>query len=81
MKKEEILEVLNVIFQTVFNRTDLKLDYEMSADSIDEWDSLSNMTIISEIESRYGIHFKLRDIIKMRNVGDMCDTILKKVQE
>jgi len=81
MKKEDILEVLNGLFQTVFNRADLKLDYGMSADSIDEWDSLTNMTIISEIENRYGIHFKLRDIIKMRNVGDMCDTILKKVQE
>lgn len=81
MEKEEILEVLNGIFQTVFSKPDLKLDYSMSADSIDEWDSLSNMTIISEIENHYGIHFKLRDIIKMHNVGDMCDTILKKVQE
>ncbi|PTL33780.1 acyl carrier protein [Prevotella sp. oral taxon 376] len=80
MEKEEILKKLNGIFQTVLSHQDLKLEYTTSADDVDGWDSLAHMTIISEIEKRYDIHFKLRDIIKLHSIGDLCDIILKKVE-
>ena len=78
MKKEEILQQLSLIFEQVLKRSDLKIDYNMSAEDIDEWDSLTNMTIISEIEKKWDVHFKLRDIIRMKNIGDMIDVIIKQ---
>ena len=78
MKKEEILQQLTLIFEQVLKRSDLKIDYNMSAEDIDEWDSLTNMTIISEIEKKWGVHFKLRDIVRMKNIGDMIDVIIKQ---
>ena len=78
MEKEEILQQLTLIFEQVLKRSDLKIDYNMSAEDIDEWDSLTNMTIISEIEKKWGVHFKLRDIIRMKNIGDMIDGIIKQ---
>ena len=78
MEKEEILQQLTLIFEQVLNRSDLKIDYNMSAEDIDEWDSLTNMTIISEIEKKWGVHFKLRDIVRMKNIGDMIDVIIKQ---
>lgn len=78
MEKEEILQQLSLIFEQVLKRSDLKIDYSMSAEDIDEWDSLTNMTIISEIEKKWGVHFKLRDIVKMKNIGDMIDVIIKQ---
>ena len=80
MEKEEILKELNGIFRTVLNRQDLELEYATSADDVDGWDSLAHMTIISELEKRYDIHFKLRDIIKLHSIGDLCDIILKKTE-
>lgn len=80
MEKGEILKELNGIFQAVLNRQDLELEYSTSADDVDGWDSLAHMTIISEIEKRYGIHFKLRDIIKLNTIGDLCESILKKTE-
>ena len=56
----------------------MQLTDKMTPDDIDNWDSLTNMTIISEIESQWGIKFKLRDIIRMKTVGDIIDTIIKK---
>lgn len=56
----------------------MKIDYSMSAEDLDEWDSLSNMIIISEIEKKWGVHFKLRDIVRMKNIGDMIDVIIKQ---
>ena len=78
MEKEEILQQLTLIFEQVLKRSDLKIDYNMSAEDIDEWDSLTNMTIISEIEKKWGVHFKLRDIVRMKNIGDMIDVIIKQ---
>ena len=78
MEKEEILQQLILIFEQVLKRSDLKIDYNMSAEDIDEWDSLTNMTIISEIEKKWGVHFKLRDIVRMKNIGDMIDVIIKQ---
>lgn len=78
MEKEEILQQLTLIFEQVFKRSNLKIDYNMSAEDIDEWDSLTNMTIISEIEKKWDVHFKLRDIVRMKNIGDMIDVIIKQ---
>jgi len=78
MEKEEILQQLTLIFEQVLKRSNLKIDYNMSAEDIDEWDSLTNMTIISEIEKKWDVHFKLRDIVRMKNIGDMIDVIIKQ---
>ncbi len=78
MEKEELLQQLTLIFEQVLKRSDLKIDYNMSAEDIDEWDSLTNMTIISEIEKKWDVHFKLRDIVRMKNIGDMIDVIIKQ---
>ena len=77
MEREEVRKLLSGIFEVVLNQPVLLTD-DMTPDDIDNWDSLTNMTIINEIESQWGIKFKLRDIIRMKNVGDIIDTIIKK---
>ncbi len=81
MNREEVRKQLNDIFASILNRPGIELSDEMTTDDIDNWDSLTNMTIISEIEHRFDIHFKLRDIIRMKNVGGMIDVILTKTNE
>ncbi|MFZ1236740.1 MAG: acyl carrier protein [Prevotella sp.] len=78
MRREDILASLNTIFKEVLHRNDIVLNEQMSAKDIAEWDSLSHMIIISNIEKEWNIHFKIREIIKMRNVGDMVDTIISQ---
>lgn len=77
MEREEVRKLLSGIFEVVLNQP-VELTDDMTTDDIDNWDSLTNMTIISEIERQCGIKFKLRDIIRMKNVGDIIDTIIKK---
>lgn len=78
MDRDEILKQLSLIFEEVLKQPGLKIDYNMSADDIDGWDSLSNMTIISEIEKKWNVHFKLRDIVRMKDIGDMIDVIIRQ---
>jgi acyl carrier protein len=58
----------------------LQINETTTAQDVDGWNSLTNMQIISEIESRLNIKFKLREIIKIKHVGDLCDIILGKLE-
>ena len=51
----------------------------MSAKDVEEWDSLTNISLIAEIEKYFSIKLKLREILKLKNVGDLCDCIEKKL--
>ena len=81
MERNEVLTALNGIFSVVLNKENLQLNEAMSTDDIDNWDSLTNMTIISEIERLWSVHFELRDIIRMKNIGDMIDVIISRSQQ
>ncbi len=78
MERQDILQTLNQIFIDVLKNPGLQIDETMTAHDVDGWDSLSNMTIISEVERQWNFKFKLHDIVKMRNIGDMADCIMKR---
>jgi len=78
METSEITPKLTKIFKIVFNNNSLQLTNELTANDIEGWDSLSHMLLISEIESSFSIKFKLKDLNKMKNVGDMIELIKSK---
>jgi acyl carrier protein len=75
MKKEEITGKLKFVFQKVLEENDITITREMTAQDIEKWDSLRHIQLISEVESAFGIKFKLREILSMNNVGDLIDLI------
>jgi acyl carrier protein len=79
MEKLDILNKLTVIFRTIFNDQSLILENEMTANDINNWDSLTHMILITEIEKLFMIKFKLKELNKMRNIGDMIDLIYSKI--
>jgi acyl carrier protein len=78
MEKKDILLRLTEIFKRVFKDNSLSISEESTANDIDQWDSLSHMILITEVEQAFAIKFKLKDLNKMRNVGDMMDIIILK---
>ena len=54
----ETFEQLNAIFCKVFDDNDIKIAPEMTADDIDEWDSLSHVNLVVAIEKYFKIKFK-----------------------
>ena len=78
MEKETIVQRLTEIFRRVFNNDTLIITDELTADDVERWDSLSHMLLISEVEDAFSIKFKLKELNKMRNVGDMMNIIISK---
>lgn len=79
MEKEAIVSKLTVIFRNVFTSSDLILNDALSANDVDNWDSLTHMILINEIEVQFYIKFKLKELNKMKNVGDLIEIIQTKL--
>ena len=79
MERTEIIEQLTVIFKKTFNDETLVLTNEMTANDVDNWDSLSHMLLISDIETHFSIKFKLRELNKLKNVGVLIDFLETKL--
>lgn len=80
METTELLEILNGIFRKVLKRDDIALTEDTTAHEVDGWDSLTNMVLISEIENKFGMRFTFREIVKLKNVGDLCHAIMNKAK-
>ena len=78
MKTEEITGKLKSVFEKVLEENDIIITRELTAHDIEKWDSLRHIQLISEVESTFGIKFKLREIMSMNNVGDLIDLINAK---
>ena len=74
MTKQEIFEKLNEIFSDVFDE-DITVTAETTSADIEEWDSLTHITLISEVEDAFDMKFSMKDVLGMKNVGEMADII------
>ncbi len=78
MTIDEIKEKVNPIFRSVFADDSIEITEEMSAKDVERWDSLNHLSMISGVEKEFGIKFKLKELVGMKNVGDMLRLIEAK---
>jgi acyl carrier protein len=79
MEKSQIIEKLTTIFHETFGDNTIILRDDMTASDVENWDSLTHMIMITKVEEVFGIRFKLRELNKLKNVGDLCNTIAEKL--
>lgn len=80
MKKEAIRETLQEIFRDVFDDEELVLFHEMTSDDVEDWDSLSHINLINDIEAKFQITFSTDEIVSAKNVGEFIKILEGKVQ-
>lgn len=79
MERNEILAKLTSIFRTAFNDDTIELDEDMTTDDFDNWDSVTQMIIVSMIEKEFDIVFKLREVGMLDSVEAFVDGIEEKL--
>lgn len=78
MTRQEIFKKLNEVFSDVFDEEIVVTDETTAAD-IEDWDSLTHITLISEVEDAFGVHFSMNVVLSMKNVGELVDIIEKSI--
>lgn len=80
MTKQEILLALTDIMRDVFDREDIVITNDTTADDIDEWDSLSHIHIIVAAEGRFKIKFMAAETEELKHVGELVDLIEQRIK-
>lgn len=79
MNAEQILKDLEEIFRDNFDDDDIVLTRETTADDIEDWDSLEQINLLTAIEKKFNIKFKLSDVRGLKDVGDLLDLVARMV--
>ena len=75
MTEEEIYSRLNEVFRDVFDDDEISVNGQTTADDIDGWDSLAQISLIAAVESEFGIRFDMKTALSLKNAGDIARQI------
>jgi acyl carrier protein len=81
MNRDDIKTEIEKIFKTVLKANNFSIKDEFTADDIDGWDSLTHITIINEVEKKFSVRFKLKDLNSLNNIGNLIDLTTSKVDQ
>jgi len=79
MTRNDIYQKLNGIFQDIFDDDSIMVNDDTTADDIDDWDSLSHISLIAAIEDEFSIKFDMKTVFRMKNVGEMVSIISEMI--
>ena len=81
MTREELLQKVNEVFRENFCDDSIVVTEQTTAADIPAWDSLEHINLISEIEDRFQMQFKMKEITRMKDVGEMLDIIMERTSQ
>ena len=50
---------------------------ETTAADVPGWDSLNHITLIGTVEDEFDVKFPMKDVVGMKNVGELVDKIIE----
>ena len=74
---ELIFSRLQNVFRDTFDDETIEIFEEMTAEDIDEWDSVSHISLVITVEKEFGMRLNAAEIGELENVGAM----IKLLQE
>ena len=77
MTEQAILDAVQEIFRDNFDDDTLVITRNTCADDIEDWDSLEQINLLTAIEKKFAIKFKLADVRDLKDVGDLLDLVAR----
>ena len=69
----KLSEILEKIFQIPSNN----INDEISQENLEAWDSMTHLILVTELEESYNIQIAEDDILAMKTVADIRNTLIK----
>jgi acyl carrier protein len=77
MTQSEVIAQLQPIFDDLFMEK-VELTPELTANDVEEWNSLLQISISLAVEKQFGIRFRVGEVEATKNVGDFADLIARR---
>jgi acyl carrier protein len=74
------LDRINEVFREVFDDEDLEVTWATTARDIEGWDSLMHVTLLVNVEKRFGVRFSSSEVAGLKDVGELADLIESKAR-
>jgi acyl carrier protein len=78
MNQAEVIARLQEVFDNVFLES-VELTPELSADDVEEWDSLIHIALIVAVEKSFNIRFRVGEVEGTKNVGEFANLIITRL--
>lgn len=78
MNRTQRLEQLQAIFRDILDDETLEINEETSQDTLEDWDSLSHVTLFAVLEDEFSITFSLEETVKGTSVKQLLDYLDEK---
>ncbi len=78
MSTDAIYAKLTEIFHDVFDDDSIQVTPELTADDVDEWDSLTHIRLVLGVEKKFGLKFSAAEVGRLKNVGEFVSLIQSK---
>ncbi len=72
---------LQGVFRRIFEDDALTISRATTAQDVEAWDSVQNVTLMLEVETEFKVRFSTSEMAYLKNVGDLVDLIEKKQQK
>ena len=79
MEKKLHNEILK-IFKKSLELKNIKISKNLNKKNLQEWDSMSNMALISNIEKKFQLKFNGDEILKINSVANLLKIVQKKIK-
>jgi len=77
MTQFEVIARLQPIFDDLFMEK-VNLTPELTADEVEEWDSLVQISLVMMVEQKFKIRFRVGEVQTTKNVGEFADLIARR---
>jgi acyl carrier protein len=72
-----MLEKYNAVFISVFNVTEAMLNDDFDSNSVENWDSITQLSLVTSMEDEFDIMFDLEDILGFKSYKEGKEIIAK----
>jgi acyl carrier protein len=74
----DTLTQLQDVFRRIFDDEALTISRATTAQDIEAWDSVQNVTLMLDVETEFKVRFSTSEMAYLKHVGDLVDLIEKK---
>ncbi|MBN8703043.1 MAG: acyl carrier protein [Bacteroidetes bacterium] len=76
-----MIDKIKLIMATVFDVESSSIAQETSSETIEKWDSINHMNLITSLEDEFDIRFDDAEIAEMLNFKAIFESVTKKINK
>ena len=78
---KNVEEVVNKVIAKILGLKEEGVRDDISPDNTSNWDSFNGLMILAEIEKETGLSFNMKDVLRVKTVGDIKEVINKYLKD